>query len=190
MATEDPLQATRLDARIDRHRAELIAFLARRAPEDAEDLAQEVWIRVSRAAPSCPDEASFRAYLFTVARRLLIDHYRKRGRTARLVPIDGGQRDGAASLDVPEGPGNDPDDAYRAGEVLRVVETTLRAMKPEIAEVFRMRMTEDVSFQEVAARQNTGLNTALGRMHRATHRIADALIAAGLLARSPLSEDT
>lgn len=102
------MHAPRLDARIDRHRAELVAFLARRAPEDAEDLAQEVWIRVTRAAPMCSDEAAFRGYLFTVARRLLIDHYRRRGRAGRLVPIDGGERDGSPRIDVPDGPGSTP----------------------------------------------------------------------------------
>ena len=53
-------------------------------------------------------------------------------------------------------------------------------MKAEIAEVFRMRMSTDLSFQAIADTQGTGLNTALGRMHRATKLIAEALAEAGL----------
>src|SRR5678809_970204 len=92
MAEDGPVHALRLEERFERHHAELVAFLARRAPGEAEELAQEVWLRMHRVAPVCPDDASFRGYLFTVARRLLVDHYRKPGSRVHLVPIDGGER--------------------------------------------------------------------------------------------------
>ena len=57
---------------------------------------------------------------------------------------------------------------------------TLAGLRPEIAEVFRLRMTSRLSFKEIAARQGVPLNTALGRMHNATKRLNAALIAAGL----------
>ena len=44
-----------LDDRIARHRGELLAFLRRRSPREAEELAQETWMRVARANPDCPD---------------------------------------------------------------------------------------------------------------------------------------
>ena len=53
-------------------------------------------------------------------------------------------------------------------------------MKPEMAEVFRLRTTDDVPFKDIAERQGCSINTALGRMHRATRKIADALEAEGL----------
>jgi RNA polymerase sigma factor (sigma-70 family) len=171
------MQVVLLETRVDRHKEELVAFLARRLgnPADAEEMAQDVWVRVARAAPECPDEASFRGYLFTVARRLLIDHHRRPEKRAKFVAIDG---EGAAPLpDV----GRGPEDQLRAGQALQVVEATLEDLKPELAEVFRWRTTEDVSFQEIAARQGCGLNTALGRMHRATKYIAAALARAGIL---------
>jgi DNA-directed RNA polymerase specialized sigma24 family protein len=68
----------------------------------------------------------------------------------------------------------------RANQILQVVEQTLDCMKPDIAEVFRMRMSTNHSFQEIADVQGVGLSTALGRMHRATKTIANALAEAGL----------
>lgn len=167
---------TALERRIDRHQDELLGFLRRRAPDAAEELAQEVWLRVARAAPDCDDDARFRAYAFTVARRLLVDHHRRRAARITLVGLEGG-------LDQVPGPG-DPEGSLRAADLLATVDEALSALKPEIAEVFRLRMTEDVSFQQIAARQATGLNTALGRMHRATKAIARALAERGLLPRS------
>ena len=73
-----------------------------------------------------------------------------------------------------------PESSARAAQILAVVEQTLNGMKPEIAQVFRLRMSTQQSFQEIANVQGTGLNTALGRMHRATKLLAEALAEAGL----------
>lgn len=165
-----------LEQHMQGHREELLAFLARRAPSraEAEELVQETFLRISRAEASLPDPKAFRAYMYTVARRLLIDHHRRRAARIQLVPIEGGQ-----SLQrAPDA--HDPETAARAGQILDVVQQALAAMKPEIAQVWRWRMTEDVDFKTIARRQGTGLNTALGRMHRATKHIARALEEAGL----------
>jgi len=165
--------ASQLETRIQNHRAEVLGFLRRRVPGDAEELAQEVWYRVAKANPDCPDEASFRAYVYTVARRLLIDHHRRRASRIQLVQAEPEMLERAAGPSTPES-------HARAGQILQVVESTLAGMKAEIAEVFRMRMSTDLSFQAIADTQGTGLNTALGRMHRATKLIAEALAEAGL----------
>ena len=157
------------DERLARVRPLLVAFLARRVGDRAEELAQDVLERVIRVAPNCPDEAAFRGYVFVVARRRLIDHHRLAANRATFVVLDGGEA----------APPHDGESAVAAGQVLAAVEAELGAMKPELADVFRWRTTDDVSFAEIAARQGCGINTALGRMHRATKRIAEALAARG-----------
>lgn len=159
-----------LETRFETHRDALLGFLRRRiGGELAEELAQETWMRVVRADPDMSDERAFRAFVFTVARRLLIDHHRTRSRRPVAVPLDG-------ELPSPWG----PEHQVRADQVLAVVDQELSAMKPELAEVFRWRMTRDLSFKEIAAMQSCSLNTALGRMHQATKRLAAALRRAGL----------
>ncbi|MBX2797107.1 MAG: RNA polymerase sigma factor [Myxococcales bacterium] len=167
-----------LDERIARHRADLLAFVRRRVRRDAEEIAQETWVRVVRADPDCPDEASFRAYAYTVARRLIIDHVRSSARALPLVPLEGGMHPQPASS-------GDPAQMMQAGQALAVVQEELRHMKPEIAEVFRLRMTTGLSFKEIAARQGCSLNTALGRHHQATRRLARVLRAKGLGPEDP-----
>lgn len=163
-----------IEARIGRHQAGILAFLRRRCPGHAEELAQEVWLRVARADPDCPTDAAFRAYAFATARRLLIDHHRRRAARVRLVPLDGATGPIRTSPDR-------PDHHAHAAEVLAVVEATLDGMKPELAQVFRWRTTEDAPFKELARRQDCSINTALGRMHQATKTIRAALTEAGLL---------
>ena len=178
MDTEEPLQAVaKLDARIARHRAEVLGFLSRRAPVVAEELAQEVWLKVARAAPECPTDAKFRAYAFAVARRVLIDHHRRCRARVQLVPITGGLETGRSS--------DDPHSSACAGQTLLAVEACLAKMPAPQAEVFRLRTTTELSFKEIAARQGVSLNTALGRMHTATRKLREALVAAGLTDSTP-----
>lgn len=167
-----PETATALEHRFARHRADLLAFLRRRVhPDLAEEMAQEAWLRILRAGPSCEVDEVFRAYVFTVARRLVIDHRRRQARLPVPLPLE----DGGALVAW------GPEHQLRADDVLHVVQAELSAMKPELAEVFRWRTTEDVRFHEIARRQGVSLNTALGRMHRAVKRIAAALRASGLV---------
>lgn len=166
--------ATVLEERIGHYSAEILAFLRRRAPRDAEELAQETWLRVASANPRCADERAFRAYAFTVARRLLIDHHRRASARIQLVGLPGGLEPAVAGASDPHG------DAA-AAQTLAVVEAALDAMKPELAQVFRWRTCSQLSFKQIALRQGVPLNTALGRMHHATRRISAALSARGLL---------
>ena len=172
MTLEKPVQAVvSIDDRIARYRREILSFIARRAPRHAEEIAQETWLRVASAAPDCPDDRAFRAYAYTVARRLLIDHYRRHANRVTLVPLDGGLEFTTHQ---------DPHDTACASEVLGIVEATLEQMNPTTAEVFRLRMTSEISFKEIASHQGVSINTALGRMHNATKKIAAALEAAGI----------
>ncbi len=168
--------ASTLDARIARLHPELVGFLRRRAPGMEEELAQEVWLRLVKAAPDIATDESFRAYCFLAARRVLVDFHRRRGARIQLVPSDDVDRSPSAEPS--------PDAALRARAVHDVVEAELALMKPEIAEVFVERTTGSASFREIAERQGVPLNTALGRMHRATQRIAAALRARDLLGDS------
>jgi RNA polymerase sigma-70 factor (ECF subfamily) len=168
--------ASQLENRIRLYRKELLGFLTRRVPVEAEELAQEVWLRVAKVNPKCPDEASFRAYMYTVARRLLIDHHRRRSARIQLVTVE------QETLDRNPSKGDSPEGQLRANQILRTVERTLSGMKPEIAQVFRLRMTSGKSFKDIATDQGVGINTALGRMHRATRLISEALTNEGLMA--------
>jgi len=169
---------TPLEHRIAHLHDELVRFLTRRVPSDPEGAAQEVWMRIAKANPECPDDVAFRAYTYTVARRLLIDLHRRRRARIELVPIDDSHAERtAASADG-------PDQRLHANAILAVVEAELGHMKPEIAQVFRWRTAGDVSFKEISERQGCSINTALGRMHRATQKLAAALAEAGLTGAS------
>ncbi|SFH81720.1 RNA polymerase sigma factor [Modicisalibacter xianhensis] len=78
-----------LDQLFQEHSRELAGYLARKldAPDLAADLCQEVYLRLRRSA--LPDPLrNPRAYLFRIARNLLIDHQRQRGAQPETMPLD------------------------------------------------------------------------------------------------------
>ena len=72
-----------------RHRNAVQAFLVRKTgnQHDAEDLTQETFSRVYRNLSKFDAERNFRSWLFTIAARLAISHYRKKGSVV-TVSID------------------------------------------------------------------------------------------------------
>jgi len=68
-----------LEALFRKYRRPLVAFLAQRRLDEgtAEDLVQEVFVRVVRAAASFRGEAKVSSWLFQIARNLHLDHLRK-----------------------------------------------------------------------------------------------------------------
>ena len=151
---------------------EILSFLRRKNKDRAEELAQEVWLRVTRARPEGMPHTQFRAYTYTVARRVLVDDYRRRNARVALRLVE----------EAPEGRAStgNPRELAQAAQMLDVVEGALAGLKPDVVEVFRMRTTTKLSFRDIAAHQGVPLNTALGRMHRAVKAIRLSLKQEGM----------
>ena len=153
---------------MDRHRDSLMGFLVNRVGRDAEDLYQETWVRVSTRLDTYDEQGSFRAWLFQVARRLVIDHHRRS--RSRISTVS----DREASLTKAIASGQ-PDQALGANQMAVVFQGALDSMDGPMAEVVRLRLFDNLTFKEIALRQGVPLNTALGRMHRGLNQIRKAL---------------
>jgi RNA polymerase sigma-70 factor (ECF subfamily) len=82
-----------------RHRGALYRFVLRAIKQRpaAEELFQEVWIRVIEARSRYAPQARFTTWLYTIAHNLLVDHWRKKG--LKVVNLD--EIDELASADNP-----------------------------------------------------------------------------------------
>src|SRR5687767_11869284 len=71
-----------------RHRGPVFRFILRALKQraQAEELFQEVWIRVIEARSRYAPQARFSTWLYTIAHNLLVDHWRRKGLT--LVALD------------------------------------------------------------------------------------------------------
>jgi len=71
--------------------------------EDAEDLTSEVFLKATRLLDSSRHEGSIAQWLFTVARTVLADHWRRYYRGAATLPLDDDQAGEAPISDSPGG---------------------------------------------------------------------------------------
>ena len=122
----------------------LLRYLTPQEPAVAEDLASETWLGVAAVVPRFEGgEDDFRAFLFSVARRRLLDHRRKEAR----------RRTGAATPEALEGAGFVADAEREAMDSLGTgwAMERISSLPPDQAEVVLLRVIADLSVDEVAS---------------------------------------
>jgi RNA polymerase sigma-70 factor (ECF subfamily) len=135
--------------------------------EDAEDLAQEVFVRMVGAIDRYEDRgAPFRAWLLRIAANLVRDHYRRRGTRPPASSTD------APGFDLPAD--DDPTEAVARQLALRDVAAAMHKLSPAEREVVQLRFGADLSVAETAAALGKNENTvkqlsfkALGKLRKA-----------------------
>jgi RNA polymerase sigma-70 factor (ECF subfamily) len=115
------------------------------------------------------NDVSFKAWLWKIARNLIIDFRRKKKPDISLDAVE--SEDDQPLLDQlrssDKGPAERVEREDLAKRVLRAVATL-----PEVQrDVFLMRVQGDLSFGEIALTLKIPLNTALGRMHDAMTKL-------------------
>jgi RNA polymerase sigma factor (sigma-70 family) len=134
---------------------------------DVEDLLQDVYVRVCEAAlKQQPD--SPRAFVFTTARNLLIDHVRH----ARVIPIEIADDLDAYGIADDE-PG--PERSAGAREELRRLSAALDRLPPRCREVVVLRRIEGMSRAQIASRLGIAESTVAEHLAKGMSTLADIL---------------
>ena len=146
----------------NRYRKPVYAYLNRMLGNDsmtADDVFQELWIKVMNKLPSYQENGKFSAWLFRVAHNQVLEHFRREKSRAKLgMTTDDGELPEQANCS------ENPQSLLGAKELSKRLEELLNQLPPEQKEVFVMRQN-DLSFKEIAQIQKCPINTALGRMH-------------------------
>lgn len=144
----------------------LLRYLYAHVGGQAEDLASEVWLAVARASASFSgDEAGFRAWLFTIARRRVIQLWRERGRKPSL-PV--------APHELAElaGPGQVTEEAVDKLSAREVAALVTRLLPAAQAEVVLLRVVAGLDVTQVAELLGKRAGTVRVLQHKALRRLA------------------
>lgn len=141
----------------------------------ADDVAQEVMIRVFRSIGTYRPTGRFESWLFTIANNLCIDHARKRRPESTLSEVDG---ETGAERFVADGPA--PLEDLEEREQRRALLKAVERLPLDQRQVFLLREEGGLTFREIADLTGCPLNTALGRMHYAMENLRKALKAHGM----------
>jgi RNA polymerase sigma-70 factor (ECF subfamily) len=166
---------------VARHEKRLWNFVRRFVTDSAtaEDLLQEVFLRVVRNAAEWQPSAKFTTWLYTIARNLCTDNAR-RGAFRRADSLDqtpGAARDesGPRRIDKVASPDGNAEKAAMDREIATRVDQAVATLPVEQREVFLMREVMDMSFAEIATATKTSEPTVKSRMRYALERLRGAL---------------
>jgi RNA polymerase sigma factor (sigma-70 family) len=161
---------------VRRYQRQVYSVLLRvvRRPEDAEDLAQETFVRMFRALDRYDPERPFTAWLFTIATRLGIDHLRRRRvQTLSLTVTEPGSTEDR-TIDV-EDPGPGPEELASHAEEERRTKDLIDSLPEHYRIVVVLRHQQDLSYEEIAEALNLPLGTVKARIHRARALLKDRI---------------
>jgi RNA polymerase sigma-70 factor (ECF subfamily) len=127
--------------------------------EVAEDLFQEVWIRVLRRGSQYNGKARFDTWIFTIARNLVIDLSRKRTMASLDEMREGGEDSDARPFEIVQ-------EQFQYRENASEVATVLLTLDPAYREVLTLRFHEEMSLEEIATVTRAPLSTVKSRLYR------------------------
>lgn len=168
-------EASAFDALVDRYSVRLYGYLYRLTGSrtDAEDLLQELFIRVVRMIGRYEHDGRFDAWLFRIATNLVRDRAR-RARTG--VPTLTGNTDDGHLQDVAVDPeSSDPSRGLQTAEEVDRLQWALGQLPEAEREVVMLRHFSDLSFRDIAEVMGTPLGTALARAHRGLAKLRELM---------------
>lgn len=170
---------------VRRHKAPVFNFILRhtRSSSVAEDLTQDVFVRVVQSAADFRHSARFSTWVYTIARNLCIDQLRK-AQLRRHPSLDqpsgsggSGEEDGPTlgERTADEHPERTVDRAAIGRELAEHIQHAVESLPEEQREVFLLREVANVPFKEIAAMIGIPENTVKSRMRYALERLQRAL---------------
>ncbi len=170
------------DELVNRYQNRLLNFVYRTTGdrERAEDLVQEVFVRVYRHIHRFDRSRKFSTWIYTIASNLAKNELRNRSRNPLVLfqTIRRNWEDDDRPLQF-EDPGTRPDDLYRKRHLREVVEDAVEKLPPHHRNVFVLRELEGKSYEEIAEITNCNLGTVKSRLNRARNAFA-SLVAPSL----------
>ena len=147
---------------------------------DAEDLTQDVFLKVYRNLASFDTEkGSFQTWIATLARNLLVDHFRRTRLDRATDSLDAslsGDGDGGASMaDRLADPRPSQEDHASGLELKARIQQALAQLSPELREAVVFRDLEDMDYKEIAQVLRIPEGTVKSRISRGRGELARLL---------------
>lgn len=134
--------------------------------ELAEDLFQEVWMRVLVRGEQYNGNSRFETWLFAIARNLVIDQRRKRTMSSLDELVEGATEDDRAMSFEVAADGPTPFEHYLRLENRERIATALLQLDTLHREVLVLRFHEELSLEEIAKVTSAHLSTVKSRLYR------------------------
>ncbi|MEO6777874.1 MAG: RNA polymerase sigma factor [Gemmatimonadaceae bacterium] len=159
----DGMAATAL---VGRHAPALARFVAGEGERDSVDeVVQDTFVRAFGAIDSFRGDSAFRTWLFTIARRLILDRRRSERRSRTVATVQ--ETDAVTTFDAL--------DSMVADESLVRVRQAVDSLSQKQREVFTLRLEQGLSYKEIAELVGSTEGAARVHYHNAMRAVKEFL---------------
>jgi RNA polymerase sigma-70 factor, ECF subfamily len=147
---------------VDRHAPACLRYATRMLGErsEAEDVAQESFLRAHRALATYDARLPFRTWLFAILINRCRTAMSRRARRERVVLLDDEALDSSST-----------DDERRAADLRDEIEWAVGRLGADQREAFLLRHVEELSYEEMATATGAGISALKMRVKRACERL-------------------
>ncbi len=167
------------EALVGRYEAALVRYFYRCTWDRAraEDLAQEVFVKLFTHSRDYEPTAKFTTYMYRVAHNLWVDDFRRRRHERGQVSLEAEGGDGTSLREVVLSGADDPRDSARKEEIVEAVIEAVESLPEGHRAVFVLAEVEGMKYAEVAGILGIPEGTVKSRMHAAVIRLRERLAA-------------
>jgi RNA polymerase sigma-70 factor (ECF subfamily) len=157
-----------LESIYEHYHRQLYAYLFAmlRSPHAAEDVTQDIFVKLHANIRSYRFQSPFHHWLFRLARNQAIDHLR-REKVRSTASLDAEPEEGLALKDRIAAKGRDAAGDALSEERAASVRSAVQGLPPTFREVVVLREWEDLAYEEIAERLDLSVGTVKSRLFRA-----------------------
>jgi RNA polymerase sigma factor (sigma-70 family) len=156
-----------------RHKGPLFRYVARsvKSRGEAEELFQDIWMKVIEARGRYAPKAKFTTWLYTIAHNRLVDHWRSRG----LAVVASTDDEDAGVPELAAAPSAEPHRVSEARETLERLVAALAALPLAQREAFLLHHEADLTAAQIAEATGTHEEAAKSRLRYAMSKLREAI---------------
>ena len=143
-----------------------VAFWVLRSVEDAQDVAQIVFLKVAERLDEYDGQYKFFSWIYRIAVNESLNLLRRHGREE---PLDD-------EVDLPDADSASPESKLNDAQVSKRIQSTLMSMSANDRLVLTLRHFSECSYQEIAEILDVDEKTVKSRLFEARHRLRDLLV--------------
>jgi len=140
--------------------------------ESSQDITQDAFIRIFKKLKNYNDENKFKNWIFTLARNMTMDYYRKNGR--KNIPLETQDEEGFSMIDILADKEPQPEKAAAIKSESESVNKALSRLTAEERELIYLK--DSMTFKEIAEMQNKPIGTLLSKFNRALGKLKKILL--------------
>ncbi|MCU0750005.1 MAG: sigma-70 family RNA polymerase sigma factor [Akkermansiaceae bacterium] len=159
---------------VERHQHAVIGTVAKMlgSPSDAEDIAQQVFLRIWRNAKRYRPEAKFTTYLFTITRNLVFNETRRR---SRKKEVSSDEREENSNQLVEDSPDRQPDSELLQSELQAAVDAAIASLPEAQRTAVVLRRYEQLPYEDIASVLGLSVSAVKSLLFRARTTLRESL---------------